>query len=366
MRNVPDPIQRHDDKGPSAHVQRATSQRLVAGLLAATLTLTACGGAFDADPDTPSPMASAATDGEGIGPIIETKMLDEDTNAVFDKEDDSTSPGRALKASSCKHSQKVTLRNLSREQVSAVRTHWREYDPSTGGLRSVTLHPAHPAHDAANVIRDTHRTHYSEGVGHVTASIKYDTASGRNASFTVTTLSADVSTSKCRTIRRNLQQIEAGTVSADNVAHGLETRQIGALLGAAGAALLAGVTAAAFTTGFTTVVALSGIAVVFSLVSAGLVVGLQERHMRNYGPLQAAGIASGGIVALAIARQPDNLRYIKSKYTNAAAIAVSCCTMTQRLFANRDVGELRNDLHAIHMTSLAAVERAVGQVNPQP
>ena len=134
--------------GATAASARPLSHRVLAGLLAATLTLSSCGSGYDAEAEGGSKTAPAVIDSATTLPVgalsgWQTEFQsDEPAAAEVSKrlEANATEAGGGTSMGGCVHSIPYAVTNLTDKQKYHIRGLWTEYDPSTGGARGVTLH----------------------------------------------------------------------------------------------------------------------------------------------------------------------------------------------------------------------------------
>ena len=214
MRKTSDPIEPGKPSDKSNSAMRPVGQRLIAGLLAVTLTLSGCGGAFDSQQDAQSdsaPTLDSATIKADNAKLSASLELVEADAATDTSGEGAPSDGAVTKALRCSHTYRFYLNGLSDWHKDNIRKMWTEVPVGSTTKRPVTLSHGHPEFSykrehvmpyVDNYIDDSQRS--------LLYSIKFDQISGSSARWTFSTTSTTTNQANCTTMKRRLTQVDQG------------------------------------------------------------------------------------------------------------------------------------------------------------
>lgn len=218
---------------------------MLAGLLAATLTVSGCGGAADAQPDMsaaqPGDLAASLSDvtpRSVAGLRIELVDADESDGKISDPiegESDASGPSANVegKAVNCAHSWRVTVYDVDSIDARNYKTLWGEFT-SSGALQNMTFNASHPFADHEEMyIRPYHSSYRWLGTAPLTnwSTKLYSTGSGR-ATFDIKWNHSSASSSDCRTVKTLISQINNGGDPSSLTSNRWVAKGVGYLSGA--------------------------------------------------------------------------------------------------------------------------------------
>lgn len=247
---------RPEPHGTPSSVARPLAQRVLAGVVASTLAVSGCGGAFDAPTDDPNAQApevpSSLTRLEPLNPAaLKIEMSEDLASKPEDSESDESgldaaepSSGVVGKAVNCTHKWTARLSNMSYDQVLTLRSLWTEQ--TSQGTRYLNLtnsseaagperqHVSHYYDDLRWVGR-TLITKWSMGVRSIS------TANG-TASFDISWTNQTRNSRDCTTLKRKLKEVDTGAnpnhVHQDEMVAAGVSAATGLLVGVAAAGLI--------------------------------------------------------------------------------------------------------------------------------
>jgi hypothetical protein len=361
--------------GTTARCVRPLSQRVLAGLLAVTFTVSSCGDAFDASPQDAPKTASAGMPRDGglpIGTFTDSSDAEALEAGKLTKGPTAKNLSDSIPLDQCAITRTYELRNLSYRHKQNIEAIWRSHPDHDELRRRLAVHSeSHPGtREHARFMQHyfpgsfNHRTNFT---------IKFDRIRGDNAYFYIKVYapgnqySNGVSRAQCRAISDDFRQIQRGNGRRLKADEATWTQVFVSLL--VGAVVAIGTTSlATYNLTNTTYVAPNGICVGATVSALVFLVWTGQIHSAESvaGKLGAAFFSCivGNANTFAKVRIDDYKKHVRAMAA-AAAAAAAASGIAGAQAVELGSGEIQEIVARTAQAAVFEMERAVAQGDPR-